>query len=136
MFFFPEFCVTRLNNGWERELKKSGNAQKITYFFHFSCKMQSDLRRHREFHNAVLAYHCDFEGCTFSARAMQTVKRHQKVDHQVRYLLNVTISSELLDALFFFVHLFTFVLKYMSRELICTDMNVMFVDSDTQEDLG
>ena len=67
---------------------------------------------------------------------MQTVKRHQKVDHQVRYLLNVTISSELLDALFFFVHLFTFVLKYMSRELICTDMNVMFVDSDTQEDLG
>ena len=136
MFFFPEFCVTRLNNGWERELQKSGNAQKNYLFFHFSCKMQSDLRRHREFHNAVLAYHCDFEGCTFSARAMQTVKRHQKVDHQVRYLLNVTISSELLDALFFFVHLFTFVLKYISRELICTDMNVMFVDSDTQEDLG
>lgn len=48
----------------------------------YTCKMQSDLRRHREFHNAVLAYHCDFEGCTFSARAMQTVKRHQKVDHQ------------------------------------------------------
>ena len=45
--------------------------------------MQSDLRRHREFHNAVLAYHCDVEGCNFSARAMQTVKRHQKVDHQV-----------------------------------------------------
>ena len=46
--------------------------------------MQSDLRRHREFHNAVLEYHCDVEGCNFSARAMQTVKRHQKVDHQVR----------------------------------------------------
>ena len=73
--------------------------------------MQSDLRRHREFHNAVLAYHCDFEGCTFSARAMQTVKRHQKVDHQVRYLLNVTISSELLDALFFFCSSVYFCLK-------------------------
>ena len=49
-----------------------------------SCKMQSDLTRHREFHNAVLAYHCDVDGCNFSARCMQTVKRHQKVDHQVR----------------------------------------------------
>lgn len=62
----------------------------MTYFFHFSCKMQSDLRRHREFHNAVLAHHCDFEGCNFSARAMQTVKRHQKVDHQVGSLSNIT----------------------------------------------
>ena len=46
--------------------------------------MPSDLARHREFHNAVLAYHCDVEGCNFSARSMQTVKRHQKVEHQVR----------------------------------------------------
>lgn len=48
----------------------------------YTCKMQSDLTRHREFHNAVLAYHCDVDGCNFSARCMQTVKRHQKVDHQ------------------------------------------------------
>lgn len=48
----------------------------------YTCKMPSDLARHREFHNAVLAYHCDVEGCNFSARSMQTVKRHQKVEHQ------------------------------------------------------
>lgn len=48
----------------------------------YSCKMPSDLVRHREFHNAVLAHYCDVDGCNFSARSMQTVKRHQKVDHQ------------------------------------------------------
>ena len=56
----------------------------VNSYFLFRCKMPSDLARHREFHNAVLAYHCDVEGCNFSARSMQTVKRHQKVEHQVR----------------------------------------------------
>lgn len=157
----------------------------MTFFFHFSCKMQSDLRRHREFHNAVLAHHCDFEGCNFSARAMQTVKRHQKVDHQVGSLSNITNRYQwiarcfvfflsficwnstwtsrnstrasilkvfkkqgtvnlvlrgtvfVLLLLYFSVHMNLFIsTMYMSRELICTDMNVMSVGSDTLEDLG
>lgn len=88
--FCSEIYITRLINSCEGNLQKSGHVWKMTFFFHFSCKMQSDLRRHREFHNAVLAHHCDFEGCNFSARAMQTVKRHQKVDHQVGSLSNIT----------------------------------------------
>ena len=35
LFSFSEFCVTRPNNGWERELQKSGNAQKNYLFFSF-----------------------------------------------------------------------------------------------------
>ena len=52
----------------------------------YSCKIVSDLRRHREFHNAVLSYQCEVEGCNFTARAIQTVKRHHKVHHLVRLL--------------------------------------------------
>ncbi|KAK3752984.1 hypothetical protein QZH41_016288, partial [Actinostola sp. cb2023] len=47
-----------------------------------SCKTLSDLRRHRESHNSIFSFECSIEGCTFSARAVQTLKRHFKVEHQ------------------------------------------------------
>ncbi|EDO31783.1 predicted protein, partial [Nematostella vectensis] len=48
----------------------------------YSCKTCSDLRRHRESHNAVFSYTCAVQGCAFSARAMQTLKRHFKITHE------------------------------------------------------
>ena len=61
-----------------------------------SCKTPSDLRRHRESHNAVFAYQCTVEGCGFTARAMQTLKRHHTVEHQVSQLLSTVLLLLLL----------------------------------------
>lgn len=48
----------------------------------YSCKNLIDLRKHLDTHSKEPAYRCDFENCTFSARALCSVKSHYRKVHE------------------------------------------------------
>ena len=45
--------------------------------------MANDLRRHQQTHNPLYSYACEVEGCDYAARALQSLRRHYRVWHQV-----------------------------------------------------
>lgn len=48
-----------------------------------SCKNLIDLRKHLDTHSKEPAYRCDFESCSFSARAHCSLKAHYRKVHEV-----------------------------------------------------
>ena len=50
-----------------------------------SFKMANDLRRHQQTHNPVYSYHCQEEGCNYAAKALQSLRRHHKIWHEVKF---------------------------------------------------
>ena len=48
-----------------------------------SFKMANDLRRHQETHDPTYSYHCQEEGCNYAAKALQSLRRHHKIWHEV-----------------------------------------------------
>ena len=60
-------------------------------FFNFSFKMQNDLRRHQQTHSAVYTYTCEEEGCNYAAKALQSLRRHHKIWHEVQIYNTVVL---------------------------------------------
>ncbi|KAF6103618.1 histone H4 transcription factor [Phyllostomus discolor] len=48
----------------------------------YSCKNLIDLRKHLDTHSKEPAYRCDFENCSFSARALCSIKSHYRKVHE------------------------------------------------------
>ena len=46
--------------------------------------MQNDLRRHQQTHSAIYSYTCEEEGCNYAAKALQSLRRHHKIWHEVQ----------------------------------------------------
>lgn len=51
--------------------------------FPFSCKNLIDLRKHLDTHSRDPAYRCEFEGCSFTARSLCSIKLHYRKVHEV-----------------------------------------------------
>lgn len=43
-----------------------------------------DLRRHLNTHSSEPGFHCEAPGCTFTSRALATMKIHHEREHEVR----------------------------------------------------
>lgn len=52
-------------------------------FCPFSCKNLIGLRKHLDTHSKEPAYRCEFEGCSFSARSLCSIKLHYRKVHEV-----------------------------------------------------
>lgn len=48
------------------------------------CKNMIDLRKHLDTHSSEPAFRCDVTGCSFTSRALSTMKIHHKRDHEVK----------------------------------------------------
>ncbi|KAM9299426.1 histone H4 transcription factor [Gastrophryne carolinensis] len=48
----------------------------------YSCKNLVDLRKHLDTHSKLPAYCCEYEGCSFTARSLCSVKAHYKKVHE------------------------------------------------------
>lgn len=53
-------------------------------FFSPRCKNLIDLRKHLNTHSSEPAFHCDIPGCSFTSRALSTMKLHHKREHEVK----------------------------------------------------
>lgn len=54
------------------------------FFFIPRCKNLIDLRKHLDTHSSEPTFHCDIPGCTFTSRALSTMKLHHKREHEVK----------------------------------------------------
>lgn len=58
------------------------------FFFLFfcspRCKNLIDLRKHLDTHSSEPAFHCDIPSCSFTSRALSTMKLHHKREHEVK----------------------------------------------------
>ncbi|XP_074833109.1 histone H4 transcription factor isoform X2 [Carettochelys insculpta] len=48
----------------------------------YSCKNLIDLRKHLDTHSKEPAYRCEFEGCSFTARSLCSIKLHYRKVHE------------------------------------------------------
>lgn len=56
----------------------------IFIFISPRCKNLIDLRKHLDTHSSEPAFHCDIPGCTFTSRALSTMKLHHKREHELK----------------------------------------------------
>ncbi|XP_068187446.1 histone H4 transcription factor [Antennarius striatus] len=52
----------------------------------YRCKNMIDLRKHLDTHSSDPAFHCDVPGCSFTSRALGTMKLHQKREHEGNFV--------------------------------------------------
>ena len=49
-----------------------------------SFKSPNDLHRHQQTHNPMYSYYCQEEGCNYAAKTSQSLRRHNKIWHEVK----------------------------------------------------
>lgn len=52
----------------------------------YSCKNLIDLRKHLETHSSDPAYRCDVPGCSFTSRALGTMRIHHQKEHEGTFI--------------------------------------------------